>query len=250
MKGLPAFVAPIKGFADQPHPSKIEAFGWYLHEVKGKTDFTVADLGCCYDAVHLPRPGNLRGTVAQVVAKKPARLLKDRKGCLRLSAAARSTMEKQLPVRASSVQTTAILNGLAARVTNPAQALFLSETLSCFKNGAHRAAIVMAWNLAWSDICDRILASHEPAFNAQRAKARPRMAVLVKRTDFEDYKESDVIEIGRGAGIFNATVSKVLTEKLNKRNSAAHPSSAVMQAVTAEEVIHDLVENVLLSTSF
>jgi hypothetical protein len=250
MKGLSFFVSPIKGFGDQPHTCKVEAFGWYLHEVKGKSDFTAAELGECYDAVHLPRPGNLHGTVAQIVGKKPARLLKNSKGGLRLSAAARASMEKLLPLRPSAVQTTAILNALAVRVTNPAQAAFLNETLACFRNGAYRAAIVMAWNLAWSDVCDRIFASHEPAFNTQRAKAYPKLAALTKRTDFEDYKESQVVEIARGAGIFNDTVAKALKEKLTKRNSAAHPSSSVMLAVTAEEVIHDLVENVLLSASF
>ena len=108
----------------------------------------------------------------------------------------------------------------------------------------------MAWNLAYNHVLDYIL---EPArlakFNAQRAKAFAKDKEVTKRSDFEDYKESRVLEIARGADILSAGTYKVLNEKLGKRNTAAHPSLIVVGNVTAEEVIHDLVENVILRAS-
>jgi hypothetical protein len=38
----------------------------------------------------------------------------------------------------------------------------------------------------------------------------------------------------------------VLKEKLEKRNTAAHPSDMTISSIAAEDVIFDLVENVIL----
>lgn len=156
-------------------------------------------------------------------------------------------MERLLPIRPSTVSTTKLLNDLEPKVTNVAQQTFLNEALRCFKQDAFRAAIVMAWNLAYSHVCDRILASHTAAFNAQRKLVYPKLPEIAKGTDFEDYKESQVIELCRGARILDATVCKHLTAQLNRRNSAAHPSSATFTAAQAEDTITDLVNNVLLN---
>lgn len=245
MKDLPHFVEAIKGFSTKPANFMIEVFAWYLHEVKQKERFQSADLGPCFDAAHAPRPANLGTSLTRLCQKKPARLIKDAKG-YRLAATARVEMSALLPVRAASVKTTQLLNGLIDRVSDPAQRTFLAETLACFRHHAYRAAIVMAWNLAFSHVLDRIVANHLAEFNAQLLKVVPKSTAITKRSDFEDYKESKIIEVGRGAGIFSASTSKILTEKLNKRNTAAHPSTVTVLAVTAEEVIGDLVENVII----
>lgn len=125
--------------------------------------------------------------------------------------------------------------------------MFLNETLICFSNKAFRATIVMAWNLVYSHVCDRIFDAHSAAFNVQRHKVYPKLPELTKRTDFEDYKESQVIEICRGARILDASVCKTLTERLSRRNTAAHPSSSVLTEVSAEDMITDLITNVLLN---
>lgn len=223
----------------------IEVFAWYLHEIEQKDRFQTTDLGFCFDVVHAPRPSALSTSLTRLCDKKPARLIKDSKG-YRLAAHVRTEMSALLPVRATSVKTTQLLNGLLDRVNDTAQKTFLAETLTCFKYHAYRASIVMAWNLAFSDVLDRILANHLAEFNAQLLKVVQKSTAITKRSDFEDYKESKIIEVARGAGIFSASTAKILTEKLNKRNTAAHPSTVTVLAVTAEEVIADLVENIIL----
>ena len=69
---------------------------------------------------------------------------------------------------------------------------------------------------------------------------------VTKREDFMDMKESHVIEIAASARLVTTNVSRVLGEKLTRRNMAAHPSDVSTLQPTAEEVIRDLVENVVL----
>jgi hypothetical protein len=243
------FVDRIKGFHDRPTVFKIEVFSWFLHQIQQRERFQASDLLPCFDQVHVQRPGNIYSQLAVLCAKKPPRLLKDSAG-YRLSATSRQEMQATLPLRESSVAVTVLLSELSAKVNSPSQQSFLAETMTCYAHGAYRAAVVMAWNLAYSYVCDRIYADACPAFNTQLTKVIPKAAPISKRSDFEDLKESRVLEVARGAGILSASTFKVLKEKLDKRNLAAHPSLTTLSAVTAEEVIHDLVENVVLKTSF
>lgn len=248
MTSLQDFTQDIPEFQNKSSPEKIEVFAWFLHEIKGQERLSGAELSACFDAIHESRPSNIHRDLSSLCERKPARMLKDAKG-YRLAAAARSELGQKFQVRQTTVKTTALLDGLAARVTDPAQRTFLAETLICFKDQAYRAAIVMAWNLAFSDVIDRILAKDLDRFNLQRTKAFPKTKEVAKRSDFEDLKESTVLEIARGAGILSASSFKILDEKLGKRNTAAHPSVVVVSSVTAEEVIQDLVENIILRDS-
>jgi len=66
--------------------------------------------------------------------------------------------------------------------------------------------------------------------------------------DFGDeLKESEAIEICNSAGIITKDQHKILTAKLGRRNSAAHPSSVNIDQLQAEEFIDDLIKNVVLS---
>ena len=245
MISVEEFLKPLgSSLSIKTSPEVVTIMGWYLHSVREQQHFGTRDIGACYDAAHMPRPVNISATLAKLVEKQ--HVLRSGSS-FRLSARARSAMERMLPVRPSTVSTTKLLNDLVPKVTNPAQQTFLNETLRCFKQDAFRAAIVMAWNLAYSHVCDRILASHVAAFNAQKKLTYPKLPDITKATDFEDYKESQVIEVCRGARIFDATVCKHLTAQLNRRNSAAHPSSATFVAAQAEDTITDLVNNVLLN---
>lgn len=246
MRDIEHFLAPIPSFNTKPAPFQIEAFGWYLHEMKGLEHFSTGDIRQCFEAVHLPQPPNIAASLAKILEKRPARAIRNAKG-YKLASAARFDMAKILPVRASAVSTTALLNDLLGKITHSTHKVFLNEALICFKNHAYRAAIVMAWNLTYSHVIDRIFNNHLAAFNSQRMKVYPKLPEVTKLADFEDYGERQVIEICRGARIFDATVCKTLTERLNRRNSAAHPSSATFLAVQAEDMITDLINNVLLN---
>lgn len=244
MKSLSEFVEGIEGFAQKPAAYKIQVFGAYLHDVQGKTHFAPAAINACCDQLHIPRPSNTGVFVKQMLEKRPPQLLKDKNG-LRLSSSSREAMAFLAVTRASAVKTTALLNSLAPQLTNSVQKTFLEETLVCFKHHAYRASIVMAWNLAWNDVLDRILANHLAAFNSQVGTFGFKRAIAI-RSDFENLKDVDIIKIGRAAHIFDKETVKTLDEKLGKRNTSAHPSAHIVTPATAEEVISDLVLNIVL----
>ena len=142
--------------------------------------------------------------------------------------------------------TTKLLSDLLVRVTEKNNRAYLEEALICFGHKAYRGALIMAWNLAYSDVLDRIYATGLDKFNSQVGThnfKRP----IVNRLDFADLKESDVIKIARAAKLISGETLKLLDEKLGKRNSAAHPSAKVITVVSAEDFISDLVENVVLN---
>ncbi len=110
----------------------------------------------------------------------------------------------------------------------------------------------MAWNLAYDHLCHHVLNKHLTAFNAQwplsypKKYANARIKAVRTRDDFGELQESEMIQICRSANIISNDVYKILNEKLGKRNTYAHPSTVTVVPHTAEEVILDLVNNVVL----
>ena len=58
--------------------------------------------------------------------------------------------------------------------------------------------------------------------------------------------ESQVMEICRDANIITTNVFNVMEMALRRRNSAAHPSTVVIDQLLADAYIVDLIENSVL----
>jgi hypothetical protein len=54
------------------------------------------------------------------------------------------------------------------------------------------------------------------------------------------------LQVCRSANIITNDLLKILREKLDKRNTAAHPSTVEIAPHTAEEYIIDLITNAVL----
>ena len=106
----------------------------------------------------------------------------------------------------------------------------------------------MAWNLAYDHLCEFVMAKHLGDFNAQLSRSFPKadIASINKRDDFAELKESQILQVCRSANIISNSLHKILKEKLDRRNVAAHPSGIVVSQLTAEECIKDMIENVVL----
>ena len=63
----------------------------------------------------------------------------------------------------------------------------------------------------------------------------------------DELKELQVIEICNSANLINSNIFKILKEKLDKRNIAAHPSTVVVVQSQADDVVTDLINNVVLA---
>ncbi len=173
-----------------------------------------------------------------------------RGGRFELTRTAREQLDSALGRRETTVAVETLLKNLACQLTVPAERAYLDEALTCFRHGAFRAAIVMAWNLAYDHLCKVILGDLRrlDSFNAQLAKSFPKagIAAINVRDDFEALKEAQILQVAKSANVISGSVHKILKEKLDRRNTAAHPSNVAISRLTAEDFVFDLVQNVVL----
>ena len=244
-------VKSINGFSEWPHAEKAKFFAWYMHSLKKQERFMPSDIRACYDELGLEKPSSISSSIQALGKKKPKEVLRDGKG-LYLPKPVRDSFDAKYGQREITVQVTKLLAELPAQVPDLAERTFLDETLTCYKHGAFRAAIVMAWNLAYHHLCDFVLRNKLAAFNTQwplvyQGHHRKTQKQITTMDDFsEELKESEVIEICNSAGVFTKDVHRILVEKLGRRNSAAHPASVASGQLQAEAFIDDLVKNVVL----
>jgi hypothetical protein len=248
---LAELVSAITEFQNWNHPEKIRFFGWFLQSKRAKERFSPADILGCYRQLSLTEPSSIHPFLKSLEGQKPKQILKDAKGYY-LEFSLRKAMEEKYGQRTITIQVTQMLADLPSRVPDVSEREFLDEALICYKHKAFRATIVMTWNLAYDHLLSYILKHKLADFNAQWPKsftkrhAQARVSTVGVREDFGELKESEVIAISKSAAIISADVFKVMDEKLDKRNSAAHPSVLHIGQIQAESVIDDLVNNVVL----
>jgi hypothetical protein len=246
---LQDLVHNVSGFAEWKHPEKIKFFGWYLHTQRSQERFNQADIRSCYDELHLEKP-HVSSYFSNLSKRKPKQLLHDRSGYY-LAKQVRDALDAKYGQRPSTVQVDKLLAELPNKIPNLTQRDFLKEAFVCVRYGAPRAAIVMCWNLAFDHLCDYILAKHLSSFNMQLPKSYPkhRIKTINTKDDFEELKESEILQVCRSANITSSGIHKILTEKLGRRNMAAHPSNIVITPLQVEDFITDLINNVVLKLS-
>lgn len=244
---LAEFANNISDFEKLSVADKILAIGYFLNTIQGKEKFKTLDINSRFDELHIKRPANASSQIKALT--KNSRLLGTTNSGFRLSSNARTKIAAMLPPSSASVKIQDQLKALESSIADPLQRIFLHEANVCFTHGAYRAAIVMTWNLAYHHLCTYIHTDHLAAYNHRLPIQFKGEKPVTKFTDFEDTKESIVIAVAKGAGIISNTTAKILKAKLDIRNMAAHPSSTTILSITAEEVILDLVQNILLKPS-
>lgn len=246
---LKEFVGQISRFADWDHPDKIKLFGWFLHVHGGRDHFSAAQIRECYDKLSLEAP-KLNRDLERMVDKKPPDLLKDAQG-YRLHGKVHQALDAKYGEEQTTIVVKKLLAELPAKVPGIEERVFLEEVIRCLKAKAFRATVVMTWNLAFDHLLHWLL--KDPArlakFNARipvKYPGKKPMPVIATFEDFEDLKEREVIEVCSSAGLVSDGVFKILKEKLDRRNTAGHPSKVDVLQSKAEDTIEDLVTNVVL----
>jgi hypothetical protein len=246
MDDIAAIVANIPDFHGWNHVKKIKLFAWFLHS-QGKEQFSSTDIRLAYEKLYIDKPANITSLLDQLSEKNPRELLKGSRG-YSMVGRLRDEMSRKYSARHTAVYISTLLRELPVRLPNLAERTYLDEALACFNAGAFRASIVMCWNLAYDHLCEFVLSMHLTDFNTQLPKSFPKaeISVVGKKDDFQELKESQVLQVCKSANIISGSLHKILKEKLDRRNIAAHPSGVVVSQPTAEEFIKDLIENVVL----
>lgn len=246
---LGELVGQIPDFDRKSHADKIKIFAWHLHAHKGKEHFSGSDIVKCFAALRIDGPVQVTPFLHAMVNRKPKQALRMREGFC-LEKRLRDKFDEELGQRASTIHVRKLLTELPARIPDLAERAYLEEALTCFKYKAFRAAIVMTWNLAYDHLCQLVLRKYLTQFNAQLAKSFPKENLIVtKRDDLTELREAQVLQVCSSANIISSSVHKVMKEKLDRRNVAAHPSGVGIFDTTAEEFIKDIIENVVIKLS-
>lgn len=243
-------VEQVSGFDETPPREKIQLFAWFLHVYRSKEVFDITDIRYCFSELHMADP-SVAKYLSRMVEYKD--LVKTRDG-LKLERVVRTKLDAKYGVHHSVVQVSKLLTSLPGQVPDLSEKSFLAEAIKCYRIEAYRACVVMTWNLAYGHLLNWILkdAQRLASFNASISRRYPKKPALNIATyeDFlEELKESEVIEICSNAGLINSNITKILREKLGKRNTAAHPSSVIIVQSQADDVVTDLVNNVVLRLS-
>ncbi len=243
------FVRSIAGFSQKNHPEKIKRFGWFLHTYRNKDRFGAADMRACYAEAHLEPPSNMTRFLQSLTEKTVPDLLRDGGG-YRLAHAVREKLDAELGAMPTAIVVEKMLTDLPGKISDVSERIFLVETLSCYRVRAFRAAIVMAWNLAYDHVARWVLADARrlAEFNTRMTKCYPKKThvTIADREDFEELTEREAVEVVGGLTDFPPGTKKVLVAKLDRRNTYAHPSLLVAERAQVDDMITDLVNNVIL----
>lgn len=243
------FFNSIPGFYNWTDADKIRLFAWYVHKKNGKSHFQTEDIRRCYDELSLQKPKDISTYLSKMYKRRPKEVIRSKNGYV-LEKRLQDHFKSKFGQRQATIAAEKLLLELPNKVPNLTERDFLDESIRCFKCQAFRAAIVMVWNLSYDHLCEYIISDMNriTLFNSQLARSFPRARIqqINTRDDFSDLKESEVLQVCRSAHIISNDLHKILKEKLDKRNTAAHPSTVVISPHTSEEFIIDIVGNVVL----
>lgn len=128
-----------------------------------------------------------------------------------------------------------------------AEKKYLNEIIICYGGGAFTATIILTWILSVDRLQNYILKHGKLGdFNLKLSQSYPKIEQVNDKADFSNLKESIFIEVLKSANIITKDVYKILVEKLNFRNSCAHPSDIVITKSKVTSFVEDLIHNVLL----
>ena len=162
----------VPGLADKSHYDKIKIFGWWMHAHKSKASFTAAEVGKCYDDLHLSRPASFGAYVKQLVEKKE---LIPVGSAYKLEHKVREKLDAAYGQSATTIKVTDLLTGLGDTIPDMAERAYYKEALICYKHGSLRGAVVMTWNIALSHLCTHVLTKKLAEFNARWLLSMPGM---------------------------------------------------------------------------
>jgi len=247
-EGASEFYERQKRFKDLSQTEQVLRAAWYVQSVKCRDRFQPKDITDFFASLHLDPP-NVHVNIKRLHDRKPKLLLWDRRGYF-LEGNCRRKLDDDLKVVVDPVAhvTSESLKSISDQITEASQRTFLAETLNCYRVGAFRATIVMAWSLAFDHFQTWIVsdAGRLAAFNMSVATKYPKKPHKIGSIDdFATLKEFEAIESAQHAKLITKNVGDVMREKLKRRNAAAHPSSVVFTQAQADDAITDLVHNVI-----
>jgi hypothetical protein len=243
------FIKQIADFESLKPREKILLFAWFLRSYRDVETFDNAVIRNCFREISASDP-NVARELPRMADKKPPDLIRLR-GRYQLEGSIKRAMDRQYGIQKHAITVAKLLTDLPAKIPDLAERAFLNEAISCYRVEAFRATTVMVWNLAFDHLVRWIIgnAVRLKDFNAAICKRYPAKGKIQIKSliDFEEFKESEIIEICGSASLIPKNGIDILREKLKRRNAAAHPSSIIITQTQVDDTITDLINNIVLA---
>lgn len=244
---LEEFIDSFGDFTEIPELEQVKLLCWYLTTYRNLETLTWSDVLACFNDTACPVPKMSYHNLFNLSQLKPPFLLCNGMDRFQMCRPARKDFDEKYGKRESTRAVEKSLLTLRNDLPPGTESVYLDEAITCFRSGAFRATIVMAWNLAFDHLLQLILKSKLVEFNNQLPKTFPKADILEIKCldDFERLKESQVIQVAKSANIVSLSVHTIMAEKLKRRNAAAHPTDVIISQPSAEEFVQDLITNVV-----
>jgi len=245
----PEFLKAIRGLESFSLRSHVMLIAYYLRR-KGQSDFLVGDIETEFQESALPIPDNsLEATLDELSRGTRGPLVKVAQGRFSLSADGLEEVEDLLRQIGGLQAALDDLQHLVGVLAPEADDRLLPEVKLCILAGARRAIVVMMWLLAVDHLQRFVIAHKLTEFNAAMlARTEYRnTSPIGGQDDFSELrKEKHFVELLGSARIVSHDMKKLLEEKLDFRNTCAHPNTIFVSDTKVVSFVEDLVHNVIL----
>lgn len=250
------YLKSIGNLKDFSRKSLVLLLAYYYRKFLTKYTFTVKEIKQLFNEASIKPPSKLSNLVKELAKGKNSPLFTPSKNIYSLSTFGINEVESYLTSenqKGKSIESyleTAIpyLTKIISKVKDNNKRRFLSEAIACIEIRAKRATLLMTWLVTIDHLFDYILSHKLSEFNTAISKRSDRYnkIVIVEKDDFSDVKEIVFIEVCRSAKIINNDIRKILDEKLDIRNTFAHPSDVELHDSKVVNFVEDLIDNVIL----
>jgi hypothetical protein len=247
---LKSFIAGVDGFADMGHADKARLFAWLQYSLRKKEPFFTKDINWFYEKLDY-KPGNTSQYLINMA--NADELIGNATNGYRCEGKFKAKYDGLYGEHDVTVNVRQLLKDLEKVIPDIGEKDIFQEAMICLRHNAGRAAEIMVWNIAMYHLYQFILTHRLKDFNDRIPIRYPKkwkvtdMPLISKYDDFGDeMSEREIVEVASSAGIISGDVFKVYKNRLDQRNSAAHPSTLRVTQVQAEGFIDDLIRNAVL----
>jgi hypothetical protein len=249
---LRAFASGIRGFDKLSVKSQCLLLAFFLRRA-GDTDFEFSALEKAFSSVGLALPaGAVESELVKHSTGRRSSFVKVEGGRYSLSADGVDEVEEYLRQIAGLRAGVECLTHLTGKLHPDSEATFMPEVRAALDSSSRRSVVVMFWLVTVDHIQRVVLSRHLEDFNrAMQRRTEYSSHEIRKQDDFDEIrKEKHFIEILSSGGIVTHDVRKLLDEKLDFRNTCAHPNAVVITDSKVVAFLEDLTHNVLLKLPF
>ena len=232
------------------HAEKLRLFAWLQYFLRKKEPFFTKDINWFYEKLDY-KPGNT--SQYPINMANAGELLGNATNGYRCEGKFKGKYDGLYKEHDVTNQVRQMVKDLINVIPGIEEKDIFDEAMICLRRNAGRAAEIMVWNIAMYHLYQFILTHHLKDFNDRIPIRLPKkwkvtdMPLVKKYDDFGDeMSERDVIDVASSAGIINDGIYKTYKNRLDQRNSAAHPSTLRVTQVQAEGFIDDLIRNAVL----